>query len=139
MNEIDEQMNSEVSSKLLELINFYNSFLFQLILNASAIHHNRIGNSITIRHLCLSYHAVSLLLTIVNALKQRIESVGFEKIGKLMEKMISHEQEIIKKIQSIIPHRISQEAKLMSLQKPGPSKGTENIATYLRNINDTFK
>lgn len=79
-----------------------------MILNASAVHHNKIGNSITIRHLCLSHHAVSFLLTVVNFFKQRFEEVKVEKIAKLMEKMISHQQEIIKKIQSIIPHRISQ-------------------------------
>ena len=66
-------MSSEVSSKLVELLHFYNSFLFQLILNTAALHYNKVGHSITIRHLCLSYHAVGLVLALLNSMKSKIE------------------------------------------------------------------
>lgn len=74
-------MTGEVYLKLAELLHFYNSYLFQLILNTAALHYNKIGNAITIKHLCLSFHALNLLVVLLQSLLHRAEvSPEFNKL-----------------------------------------------------------
>ena len=69
----------QVASGLLKLCGFYNSYSFKLIVEAGAVHFQKIKTkNITARHLAVSSLCLEFLIMVIDALSKRMKMIAYD-------------------------------------------------------------
>jgi hypothetical protein len=93
-----------VAHKIAELIRFYNSQSCQLVLGMGAVVFGKIGQkSVTSRNLCVCAVTLELLIYLVKKITIKFP---LPDAAKLIEGIVDHHNEIIKKLKAILQTRI---------------------------------
>ena len=126
-------VKEEVGRKILELMRAYHSTSHQLIFLAGAVKLNKIKTkTITARHLALNSLCLSFLVYIIDCIRDRVPIQDQE---KMRADLINHQDNIVKRLASILSGKYTQAVNDVSLGSI-PSKGTEAMVTDTKKLHD---
>ena len=126
-------VREEAGKKILELMRAYHGTSHQLIFLAGAVKLNKIKTkTITARHLALNSLCLSFLVYIIDCIRDRVPIQDEE---KMRSDLTNHEDNIIKRLASILSGKYTQAVNDISLGSI-PSKGTEAMVTDTKKLHD---
>ena len=89
-----------MSSAVVKLCGFYNSYAFKLIVEAGAVHFQKLKTkNITARHLAVSSLCLEFLLLLLDALSKRMKLHAYK---EAVDNINTHHSEISKKLRAIL-------------------------------------
>lgn len=123
----------QVSAAILKLAGYYNSYSFKLIVEAGAVHFQKLKTkNITARHLSVSALCLEFLLLILDALSKRIKMHNYL---ETIESIKSHHNEISKKLRAILQVKTSKSLPDITLTVV-PSPGSLSIINAAKALHD---
>lgn len=126
-------ISEQVSAAILKLSGYYNSYSFKLIVEAGAVHFQKLKTkNITARHLAVSALCLEFLLLILDALSKKIK---FHNYLEVIENIKNHHNEIAKKLRAILQVKTSKSLADITLNAV-PSPGSLSIINSAKALHD---